>query len=50
MIVNSATLNAIRVGFNLSFQQGLMMATSQADRIATTVPSSAKSEKYGWIA
>lgn len=49
MIINSATLNAIRVGFNTSFQSGLMMATSLADRIATTVPSSAKSEKYGWI-
>lgn len=49
MIINSATLNALRVGFQTNFQQGLMMATAMADRVAATVPSSAKSEKYGWI-
>lgn len=49
MIINSATLNAIRVGFQTSFQQGLMVASSQADAVSTLVPSSAKTEDYGWI-
>lgn len=49
MIINSATLNALRVGFSTNFQGGLAMATSMAARIATEVPSSAKTEKYGWL-
>jgi phage major head subunit gpT-like protein len=49
MIINSATLNAIRVGFNASFQSGLGMATSLSTRVSTEVPSSAKEEKYGWL-
>src|SRR3954470_6409634 len=49
MIINTATLNALRVGFNTSFQAGLGLAASLADRIATTVPSSAKQETYGWL-
>ncbi len=49
MIINSATLNALRVGFNTSFQSGLGLAASLADRVATTVPSSHKQEDYGWI-
>ena len=50
MIINSATLNALRVGFNTRFQEGLGMATSMATRIATDVPSTAKQEDYGWLA
>jgi phage major head subunit gpT-like protein len=49
MIINSATLNALRVGFQRSFDRGLGQAAPQADRVATTVPSSAKTEKYGWL-
>ena len=49
MKINSASLNALRVGFKTSFQGGLTQAQSQYGRVATTVPSSAKSEKYGWL-
>ena len=49
MIINSPNLNALRVGFQASFQSGLAMAESQSNRVATTVPSSTGSEKYGWI-
>lgn len=49
MIINSTTLNALRVGFQTSFQGGLAIAASQFGRVATTVPSSAKTEDYGWL-
>src|SRR5581483_10358077 len=49
MIINRQNLDAIRVGFKTSFQQGLSQAPSMRDRIATTVPSSTKEEKYGWL-
>lgn len=49
MIINSANLDALRVGFNTSFQRGLGQADTQYKRIATVVPSSAKSNKYGWL-
>lgn len=49
MIINRQNLDAIRVGFKTSFQQGLGQAPSMRDRIATTVPSSTKEEKYGWL-
>ena len=50
MQINSANLDAIRVGFNASYQQGLDQAETQYGRVATTVPSSAASEKFGWLA
>ncbi|QBF31499.1 Mu-like prophage major head subunit gpT family protein [Thalassococcus sp. S3] len=49
MIINAATLNAIRVGFNGSFRRGLGQAENEMARIATTVPSSTKENKYGWL-
>jgi phage major head subunit gpT-like protein len=49
MLINSANLDSLRVGFKTSFQKGLGMAISQYQRIATVVPSSAKEEKYGWL-
>jgi len=49
MIINSANLNAIRVGFKTSFQNGLKQSSSMYSRIATTVPSSTREEKYGWL-
>ena len=49
MKINSTSLNALRVGFKTSFQGGLAQAQSQYGRVATTVPSSAKSEMYGWL-
>jgi phage major head subunit gpT-like protein len=49
MLINSANLDGLRVGFKTSFQQGLAMAASQYLRIATEVPSTSKEEKYGWL-
>lgn len=49
MKVNSASLDALRVGFKKNFQTGLGRAGSQWRRVATRVPSTSKSEKYGWL-
>lgn len=49
MLVNAATLDALRVGFKTSFQNGLGQAPSQYERIATIVPASTKEVKYGWL-
>jgi phage major head subunit gpT-like protein len=49
MIINSANLNAIRVGFNTSYKRGLTQAQTQYGRVATTVPSATKENKYGWL-
>jgi phage major head subunit gpT-like protein len=49
MIINSANLDAIRVGFSTAYRRGLGQATSQYSRVATTVPSSTKENKYGWL-
>lgn len=49
MIVNSATLDAMRVGFKTTFTEAFKGVESQRDRIAEVVPSSTKEEKYGWL-
>jgi len=49
MLVNAANLDSLRVGFKTTFQGGLGMASSQYSRITTPVPSSAKTQKYGWL-
>lgn len=49
MKITSASLDGLRVGFKTSFQGGLGTAPSQWQRIATKVPSTARSEKYGWL-
>jgi phage major head subunit gpT-like protein len=49
MLINSANLDALRVGFKTNFQRGLDQAKTQYGRIATTVPSTTKENKYGWL-
>jgi phage major head subunit gpT-like protein len=49
MLVNSANLDALRVGFKTTFQAGLGMAKPQWDRVAMEVPSSTAENKYGWL-
>ena len=49
MLITTANLDALRAGFKTSFQKGLNESTSLFDRIATTVPSTNKTEKYGWL-
>lgn len=49
MKISSASLDALRVGFNTSFQSGLGMATALSSRVAFEVPSTTKEERMGWI-
>jgi phage major head subunit gpT-like protein len=49
MLVNSANLDGLRVGFKTLFQGGLGQASSMHARISTEVPSTTKEQKYGWL-
>lgn len=49
MLLNSANLDALRVGYKSNFQGGLGQASSDYARIATVVPSSTKEQRYGWL-
>lgn len=50
MIINKGTLQALFTGFNAQFQAGFDIATSDDyNRVAMTVPSSSRSETYGWL-
>lgn len=49
MLVNSANLEALRVGFSTAFQGGLGLAPSQYSRVATVITSTQKEQKYGWL-
>ena len=49
MLINSASLEALRIGFKTAFQDGIGMADDQWERIATEVTSSSGSEKYGFL-
>jgi len=48
-MINSATLNALRVSFSKKFEEGKARATPQYSQIATVVSSSSKSNTYGWL-
>jgi phage major head subunit gpT-like protein len=49
MLITAAALNALRTGFQTSFQKGFDAEASVHEQIATTVPSSTKSNTYGWL-
>ncbi len=49
MQVTRGNLNTLFVAFNAAFRQGLGQAPSQYQRIATVVPSTTKSNEYGWL-
>lgn len=49
MDVNAANLDALRLGFNTAFQDGLSEADEDWRKIATVVPSSQKEQRYGWL-
>lgn len=49
MIVNGANLALLFQGFKTAFQDGLGLAPSQWDRVATRIPSTTAEEKYGWL-
>lgn len=48
-IVNSATLTALRTGFNLNFENGKTKAAPQFSAIATVIRSTTKSNTYGFL-
>ena len=49
MIISQANLDALRVGYNAAFKNGLGMAAMQKDRVAMTIKSSTASNAYGWL-
>lgn len=49
MLITSAYLDAIRVGFSTAFKRGLGQAKTQYASVATTVPSTTRENKYGWL-
>ena len=49
MLITSATLNALRTGFATQFQNNFDNAPSVLSQIATVVPSTTKSNTYGWL-
>ncbi len=49
MEINSTSLRSAYVGFNAAFQAGIAEAAAMYGRIATTVPSTTRSQEYGWL-
>lgn len=49
MILNNATLDALRVGVSTAFQRGFGMAPNHTDRVAMTIMSTTASNTYGWL-
>ncbi|PCH65801.1 MAG: hypothetical protein COC12_14100 [Rhodobacteraceae bacterium] len=49
MLVNSANLNGLRVGYSTLFQGGLSQASTMHARVSTEVPSSQKEQTYAWL-
>lgn len=49
MIVNSANLNKLRVGFTALYMAALLAAKPNYKRVAMEVPSTGKEQKYGWL-
>jgi len=49
MDITTDNLNRLRVGFSKSYQGALGSAGSDAQRIATRVPATQKSQTYGWL-
>ena len=47
MLVTSAALAQLRVGFSAAFNRGMGNVVTLADRLATTVPSSTGENLYG---
>jgi len=49
MIINQQNLGILYQGFKANFQQGLSQVEPIYERLATTVTSTTRSEKYGWL-
>ncbi|WP_299072876.1 Mu-like prophage major head subunit gpT family protein [uncultured Paraglaciecola sp.] len=48
-LVTSAILNGIRTGFRKNFEDGKTKAEPMFNAVATVVPSTTKSNTYGWL-
>lgn len=49
MLVNAVTLRTLYTGFSTAFQGGFAGVAPLYDRIALTVPSTTRSNEYGWL-
>lgn len=49
MLLSTANLAALGVGYKSLFQGGLGQASSDYQSLATVVPSSTKEQRYGWL-
>lgn len=49
LIVNASTLSNLYTGFKAHFQKGAALAEPQWSQVATVVPSTTKTEEYGWL-
>lgn len=49
MLITNAELEALRTSFRTEFDKGLAMAGQQYGLIASTVPSTSRSNTYGWL-
>lgn len=49
MIITASVLGALQQGFNAAFLQGFGSVVSSWNQIAMRIPSSAKTENYGWM-
>lgn len=48
-IIKETTLTNLKTTFNALFQQGLLEAPSQWDKVATLIRSNSNSNTYGWL-
>lgn len=49
MLLNTTSLRSLYTGFNSAFQSGFSGVAAQYDRVALTVPSTTRSNEYGWL-
>lgn len=49
MLINQNTMRSLYTGFNAAFQGGFTGVEPMYNRVATTVPSTTKSNEYGWL-
>lgn len=49
MIINSGALNTLYTGFSTAFAGGFGATPSQYQRVAQVVPSTTRSNEYGWM-
>lgn len=50
MLITHANVQALQVGFRSQFDAGWRSTPTWSDRVATTVPSTTRTNTYGWMA